>query len=395
MLRTRHTSAQMVRAEQMWLAGLSDIDGLCGGADADLTSFDLVNLLVGESVLRDWGRSVDIEIPRIAILSSGIWQLRDAIREITQMEPVRWMPPLRQPEFGCVAGWGLKRTAKRARALANKSDVAFLALEDGFIRSIHPGPDNLPVSLVVDRTGVHYDATAASDLEGLIAASAANTDAARLKRATRGLDILRRASISKYNHAPRQSERELALDSRGRHGRVLVVDQTRGDSSIAYGLASPDTFNEMLRTAQAENPSAEILVKLHPEVVSGRKQGHFTGLRDARLKLIDHDVNPWSLIEIVDKVYVVTSQLGFEAVMARKHVVCFGAPFYAGWGLTDDRQPIERRKARPTLEQLFAAVYFDYSRYVSPDSKRETTFEEAVAWIASERRRFWDASALR
>lgn len=303
------------------------------------------------------------------------------------------MPPLRQPEFGCVAGWGLKGTTKRARALANKNDVAFLALEDGFIRSIHPGPDSLPVSLVVDRTGVHYDATATSDLEALIAASAANTQEARLKRATKGLNLVRRASISKYNHAPLVSERKLGLDSRDRHGRVLVVDQTRGDSSIAYGLASQDTFNEMLRAAKAENPSAEILVKLHPEVVSGRKQGHFTGLSDRRLKLIDHDANPWSLIEIVDKVYVVTSQLGFEAVMARKHVVCFGAPFYAGWGLTDDRQLVDRRKARPTLEQLFAAVYFDYSRYVSPDSKRETTFEEAVAWIARERRKFRNGSA--
>ena len=347
-----------------------------------------INFCIGESSLRDWGRSVNIEIPRIAILSSGIWQLRDAIREITQMEPVRWMPPLRQPEFGCVAGWGLKRTTKRARALASKNDVAFLALEDGFIRSIHPGPDHLPVSLVVDRTGVHYDATAASDLEGLIATSAANADAGRLKRAARGLDLIRRKWISKYNHAPHLSEHQLGLGSGGRQGRVLVVDQTRGDSSIAYGLASVDTFNEMLQTAKAENPTAEILVKLHPEVVSGRKQGHLAGLKDPRLKLIDHDVNPWSLIEIVDKVYVVTSQLGFEAVMARKHVVCFGVPFYAGWGLTDDRQFIPRRRARPTLEQLFAAVYFDYSRYVSPDSKRETTFEEAVAWIARERHNF-------
>lgn len=335
-----------------------------------------------------WGRSVSIEQQRIAILSSGIWQLREAVQEITRMEPVRWMPPLRRPKFGCVAGWGLKQTTKRARALASKKDVAFLALEDGFIRSVLPGPESLPVSLVADRTGVHYDATAASDLEELIEASAANFDPARLRRAAAGLRLLRRKAISKYNHAPSLSEAALGLTRRQRSGRVLVVDQTRGDSSITYGLASPRTFDEMLEAAKAENPSAEILVKLHPEVVSGRKQGHFAKLNDARLKLIDHDVNPWSLIEIVDKVYVVTSQLGFEAVMAQKHVVCFGAPFYAGWGATDDRQPIARRRARPTLQQLFAAVYFDYSRYVSPDTKREISFEEAVAWIARERRLF-------
>lgn len=327
-----------------------------------------------------------IEEQTIAILSSGIWQLRDAIREITRMEPVRWMPPLKRPKFGCVAGWGLKHTTRRARALASKSDVSFLALEDGFIRSVFPGADSLPISLVADRTGVHYDATASSDLEHLIAASALNDDPERLHRATRGLALLRREGISKYNHAPRYTAGELGLTKCRRRGRVLVVDQTRGDSSIKYGLASSDTFGEMLEAARQENPASEILVKLHPEVVAGRKRGHFTSLREAGLRLIDHDVNPWSLIELVDKVYVVTSQLGLEALMARKHVVCFGMPFYAGWGLTDDRQPIERRRARPTIEQLFAAVYFDYSRYISPESKLEISFEEAAAWIDKQRR---------
>jgi capsular polysaccharide export protein len=329
---------------------------------------------------------VRIEQRKIAILSSGIWQLRDAVREITQMEPVRWMPPLKRPKFGCVAGWGLKHTTKRARALANKSDVSFLALEDGFIRSVLPGADSLPISLVADRTGVHYDATASSDLEHLIAASAANDDSERLHRATRGLALLRREAISKYNHAPHYTSAELGLTRCRRPGRVLVVDQTSGDSSIKYGLASSETFGEMLEAARQENPASEILVKLHPEVVAGRKKGHFTDLRDPRLRVIEHDVNPWSLIELVDKVYVVTSQFGLEALMARKHVVCFGMPFYAGWGLTDDRQPMDRRRARPTIEQLFAAVYFDYSRYISPESKLEISFEEAVAWIGRLRR---------
>ncbi len=35
MLRTRHTCGQMVRAEQKWLAGLSVIEELCDGANAD------------------------------------------------------------------------------------------------------------------------------------------------------------------------------------------------------------------------------------------------------------------------------------------------------------------------------------------------------------------------
>ena len=61
-------------------------------------------------------------------------------------------------------------------------------------------------------------------------------------------------------------------------------------------------------------------------------------------------------------------------------VVCFGAPFYAGWGLTDDRVAIpELRVARPTLERLIYACLIGYPRYWDPISgdpcPAETVFE--------------------
>lgn len=303
------------------------------------------------------------------------------------MEPVRWMPPLRFPEFGCVAGWGLKPTSRFARALSKRTDTEYLALEDGFIRSVYPGAKSAPLSLVLDRSGVHYDASGVSDLEALIDASAQNFEEERLQRAAAGMDALRSHAISKYNHSRRFTPAELGLTGERREGRVLVVDQTVGDCSVAYGAATANTFSKMLAAAKAENPGAEIIVKLHPEVVSKRKNGYLTHLSDPDLWLVNFDVNPWSLIEAVDKVYVVSSQLGLEALMARKHVICFGLPFYAGWGLTDDRKPISRRTARPTLEQLFAAIYFDYSRYISPANGKQFSFEEAVAWMIGERAR--------
>jgi capsular polysaccharide export protein len=322
------------------------------------------------------------QMQRVAILSAGVWQLRDAIHEITGFEPVRWLPPFQRPAFGCVVGWGLKPTSTRARELSIKTDASYIALEDGFIRSVEPGPDEPPLSLVVDRLGVHYDASAVSELEVLITRSAYNQDKARLIRAADGIARLRAQMISKYNHAPCRSETALRLDPSRRHGRVLVIDQTRGDSSIAYGKATAAVFERMLAAARAENPGAEIVVKLHPEVVSGRKKGHLGHVADdADTRVMRDNVNPWVLIEGVDRIYVVTSQMGLEGVMAGREVVCFGAPFYAGWGLTDDRVAIPRRTARPTVEQLFAAIYFDYSRYISPETCREISFEEAVAWL--------------
>ena len=329
---------------------------------------------------------MDHELQRVAILSPGVWQLRDAIREITGFEPVRWLPPFQRPDFGCVVGWGLKPTSTRARELAIKSDASYIALEDGFIRSIHPGAEQPPLSLVIDRLGVHYDATSPSELERLITRSAYNFDETRLERAELGLSRMRNHAVSKFNHAPWLSEAEMGLDPNRRTGRVLVIDQTAGDSSISYGLASATSFSDMLNAARSENPGAEIIVKLHPEVVSGRKQGHLADvIDDADTRVMRSNVNPWALIEAVDKVYVVTSQVGLEAVLAEREVVCFGAPFYAGWGLTDDRVAIERRTATPTREQLFAAIYFDYSRYVSPKTCQEIDFERALDWIIDER----------
>lgn len=322
------------------------------------------------------------QMQRVAILSAGVWQLRDAVRAITGFEPVRWLPPFQRPEFGCVVGWGLKATASRARELAITSDASYIALEDGFIRSIEPGPEEPPLSLVIDRLGVHYDATAVSELEVLITRSAYNRDEKRLARAAAGIRLLYENAISKYNHAPQRTEAELGLDPARRTGRVLVIDQTRGDSSIIYGQATAASFGQMLAAARVENPGAEIVVKLHPEVVSGRKQGHLgTVVDDGDTRVVRDNVNPWSLIDVVDKIYVVTSQMGLEGLMAGREVIVFGAPFYAGWGLTDDRVRIERRSARPSLEQVFAAIYFDYTRYISPVSCREIPFEAAVELV--------------
>ena len=332
---------------------------------------------------------------QIAVLSSGVWQIRELVKQMTGFEPVRWLPPLKQPEFGCVVGWGLKSTSSRAQKLAKKSDKTYIAMEDGFIRSVVPGPKEIPVSVVVDHSGVYYDATDASDLEKLVIKRAASKDLAMDRRALSGMELLRKNRISKYNHAPFMSTTELGLSPEPSGGRVLVVDQTYGDSSISYGMADTASFERMLDAAKRENPDAEIIVKIHPDVICGRKKGYLSKLKDDRVKIISEDVNPWSLIEAVDKVYVVTSQLGFEALLAGREVICFGAPFYSSWGLTDDRSPIARRSGNtPTIEQLFAAVYFDYARYVNPETKSEIFFEDAAAWLINQRDQYFKKLAL-
>ena len=72
-------------------------------------------------------------------------------------------------------------------------------------------------------------------------------------------------------------------------------------------------------------------------------------------------------IDAVDEIWTMTSLLGFEALLRGKKVTCLGSPFYAGWGLTDDRaMPIARRTARLDLPALVYAALIAYPRYRDP-----------------------------
>lgn len=280
-----------------------------------------------------------------------------------------------------VLGWGLKPTADKARAYASKKNIPYIRLEDAFIRSLGLGVDgSLPHGLVVDYSGIYYDARTASDLETLILNSAPHCDLA--PRASRCMALLREHRLSKYNHAPDNSFADEPSVS-----RVLVVDQTAGDASVEYGLASAETFITMLDAAMADNPDADVWVKVHPDVISGKKQGYLLqAAQDRSCHIIAEDVNPWAVLDVVDKVYTVTSQLGFEALLAGKKVSCFGVPFYAGWGLTDDRQQLERRNQPRTLEQVFHAAYIDYCRYFNPYTGERCQLEDTIHLLALQKR---------
>lgn len=149
----------------------------------------------------------------------------------------------------------------------------------------------------------------------------------------------------------------------------------------------------MFQTALRENPEAQIWVKTHPDVLSGKKQGYLTRLSaQADVKLLAEDVNPISLLQIVDKVYCVTSQMGFEALLCGKPVVTFGLPWYAGWGVSDDRHAgaaalsaAAGRRAPRSIEQLFAAAYLQYSRYIDPNTGKPGTLFDVIDYLAAAR----------
>lgn len=279
-------------------------------------------------------------------------------------------------------GWGAKRSARRAAVYSRLFGGRAVNLEDGFLRSYGTGDSFPPVSLVVDDAGIYYDSTRPSQLERLLNAdtdvlAGLEVDAQSAKQ------LLLAHRLSKYNHAPMLPDGMLRP---GDTKRVLVVDQTAGDMSVALGGASAATFTAMLAAARAENPGATVYVKTHPEVSAGRKGGYLTQVQnDDQTVVLRAPVNPLSLIEQMDRVYVVSSTMGFEALLAGKQVTCFGLPWYAGWGVTDDRQKCPRRTRQRAVDELFAAGYMHYTRYLSPETHARGTIFDAIDWLVRQR----------
>lgn len=274
---------------------------------------------------------------------------------------------------GTVGVWGAKPVARRGLRVARTAGARVITIEDGFLRSVLPGvTGEPPLSIVLDDVGIYHDASRPSRLERLIADG---TDVPR-GRAEAGIALLRRERLSKYT--PPVPTRDFGA------GHVLVVDQTAGDASIAGAGAGPDSFLRMLDAARAEWPGAPIVVKAHPDVSAGAKRGHF---RQADLRpgetLLTEPVNPWDLIEGAAAIYTVSSQMGYEAVLAGRPVRCFGMPFYGGWGLTEDEARCPRRTRRPDPLALFAACHLAYPLYYDPWRDRLTDYETVVQALSA------------
>lgn len=283
-----------------------------------------------------------------------------------------------------VVVWGRSPYATRGERAAAARGAPLVRVEDAFLRSVKPGRSGAaPLGLMLDPLGVHFDAATPSRLEDLLARHPLD-ETPLLSRARDGIARLREAHLSKYNtHDP-------ALPPPA-PGYVLVVDQTRGDASIRHGGASESTFHEMLARAQDDHPGARIVIRAHPETAAGHRPGHF-GPADAqgRISLLTDPVSPWSLLDGAIAVYTATSQLGFEAILAGHRPRVFGQPFYAGWGLTADEQPLPRRGRRLTPVQLFAAAMILAPVWYDPCRDRLSSFEEAVDQLEAETRAFRD-----
>ncbi|EDO8598821.1 capsular polysaccharide biosynthesis protein [Campylobacter jejuni] len=275
-------------------------------------------------------------------------------------------------------GWGRKKSGLKAMNLAKKYNTKFILLEDGFIRSLNLGVENSPsFSMVKDDIGIYYDGTMPSKLENLLNTYEFKDE--EIKQAKKAIELIKKYKISKYNNNLDIPDDYFQKDEK----RVLIITQTANDASLEFGFAKDFKTVDMIKDAIKENPDSKIYIKIHPDVLSGKKQSDLViNSLPKECILITENFNPIALLEFFDKVYTKTSGMGFEALIQECKCVCYGVPFYAGWGLTKDKLECKRRMQKRSLEEVFYAAYILYAEYFNPYLNQKSNIFDTIQTLA-------------
>jgi capsular polysaccharide export protein len=318
----------------------------------------------------DWRALIDDNRPIVAAFGFARWKQATAAPMLWGGQPhqrlfknARAKALATLPSGSAVAVWKARIDAA-ALARLETTPVPVYEVEDGFIRSVGLGANCVPpYSIIVDPQGVHYDPARPSALEAILAAGI--DDPALLERARALQARIVVNGISKYGVGAGQVVR-----SGGQRCHVLVVGQVEDDRSVRFGSQTIRTNAALLAAVRAAKPEAWIVYRPHPDIEAGHRPGRIPTDELTRLAdQVEADAPISALISAMDEVHVMTSLAGFEALLHGKAVTTWGAPFYAGWGLTTDHAPgWSCRRGSRTLDELIAATLFLYPRYVDPVS---------------------------
>ncbi|MCQ4162983.1 hypothetical protein NON00_24105, partial [Roseomonas sp. GC11] len=262
---------------------------------------------------------------------------------------------------GAVAAWA-GAMPQGFREACGRAGVPLLTVEDGFVRSRGLGARFLPgAAYAVDDRGVYYDPARPSALEHILAT--ADFPPELLARAAALREAIVARGVTKYNlrgPAPR-------LAAPPGYPCLLVPGQVEDDASVRLGGAGLRGNLALLRAVRRAHPGAWIVYKPHPDLEAGFRKGRLPP--EALEGLADEVVTQAPLTALfpqVAAVHTLTSLSGFEALLRGVPVVTWGQPFYAGWGLTEDRAPPPRRGRALSLDALVAAALILFPRQVDP-----------------------------
>ena len=286
--------------------------------------------------------------------------------------------------------WGMKSHSEIVE-FCKSHDIHISRVEDGFIRSVSLGSDlTRPYSLVVDSRGIYFDPSKPSDLEVILATYKFDERIRDRARSLRSKIISSR--FSKYNGF---IHRNLSVKTKENQKVILIPGQVEDDASMLLGGYRMSTI-KLLQEVKDKNPNSYIIFKPHPDVLSGNRMG----LRDRSIimqycdeMILDASID--SCLEICDEVHTITSTVGFDALLRGKKVYTYGMPFYAGWGLTNDKFTSDRNNRVLGIDELIAGALILYPRYINPKTLAFCEVEVAFDEMLEMQKRYFEVAWFR
>lgn len=327
------------------------------------------------------GDMVDLNLPGQIFAYGFSYRKRNILRALLPSIQVTFVSVVAStPPDAVIIIWGAKEVSG---CLLEQRQV--IRVEDGFFRSIGLGSDFIyPNSLVFDRSGIYFDARSPSGLENILNEGAFSQE--DLVRAEQIRQLITKNRLTKYN-TELSIAYSLDLDDKK---LILVPGQVEDDASILFGGGSIKTNLGLLKAVRAENPEAYIIYKPHPDVQALNRKGRLAEkLALQYANLIEHKRSVIDCIDVADEIHTMTSLVGFDALLRDKKVVTYGEPFYAGWGLTQDRyldgDALKRRTRQLTTGQLVAGALIHYAIYWDWRLKKFISCEAALCRLAADR----------
>lgn len=274
--------------------------------------------------------------------------------------------------------WG-NRMPGGAESYAKRQKIDVTHLDDGFVHSFIIDGPHKPLSLAMDDAGIYHDTSKPSALENLLNHYDFAADKQLMKQAKAGIAVFNAANLSKHYSLTDQDDP--GSFEREPHYAILVIGQPNNGDSLLKKASGENTDSALIKTAKKDHPKAGIYYRPHPQKGKKKIDGDALGC-----VVLEDDVPLGDALSAVDHVYTVTSIVGLEALLQGKKVTVFGQPFYAGWGLTDDRgKKLRRRKRELSIEELFAATYLLYPSYFHDITNEKTDFFEHASYFFIEK----------
>lgn len=252
------------------------------------------------------------------------------------------------------------------------SDEEVIIIEDGFLRSAGLGADLImPKSLCFDSGSSHFDWKRPTDLERLLRNYRLNKN--ELILSAQLLKIITANNLTKYGCVVPLKKISLEID-------ILIVGQNQTDAALKFGSDEINSNFMLCKKVRQLNPNRKISFLDHPDnylmkKLSGQECSSYVD------EILSEDVDCISAINASNEVHVITSLLGFEAILRQKEVHVYGFPFYWGWGLTNDffknRELSKRRNKTLKLKEMLWIAYGIYPKYVNNSGMQTDVFEIA------------------